>query len=147
MLFNLPTLSKTYLIYLYIFAFNICNACEICSWCYWHVTYMLYNPISCIWYRNKVLLYFLCNFVIAFVRIIKSSNLKNRIGGVMVSVLASSVSLRPDLVKPKTIKLVFVTSPLSTQHYGERATTGWTAIRIMCPSGATCLSATVVSVS
>ena len=30
--------------------------------------------------------------------------------GVMVSVLASSV------VKPKTMKLVFVASPLSTQH-------------------------------
>jgi hypothetical protein len=34
--------------------------------------------------------------------------------------------------------LVFVTSPLSTQHEGERAKTG---IRIMCPSGATCLPA------
>jgi hypothetical protein len=38
---------------------------------------------------------------------------ENRIGGVMVR------------VKPKTIKLVFVASPLSTQHYGERVKTGW----------------------
>jgi hypothetical protein len=37
----------------------------------------------------------------------------NRISGVMVSVLASSVV---DRVKPKTIKLVFVASPLSTQQ-------------------------------
>ena len=43
----------------------------------------------------------------------------NRIGGVMVSVLASSAvdrGFEPDRVKPKTIKLVFVASPLSTQH-------------------------------
>ena len=43
----------------------------------------------------------------------------NRIGGVMVSVLASSAvdcGFEPDRVKPKTIKLVFVASPLSTQR-------------------------------
>ena len=39
---------------------------------------------------------------------------ENRIGGVMVSVLASS-SVDPEF-KPKTMKLVFVASPLSTQH-------------------------------
>jgi hypothetical protein len=44
-------------------------------------------------------------------------------------------------VSAKTIKLVFVASPLSTQHTGERAKTGWLGIRIMCPSGATCLPA------
>jgi len=37
--------------------------------------------------------------------------------------------------------LVFVASPLGTQHQGERAKTGWLGIGIMCPSGATCLSA------
>ena len=43
----------------------------------------------------------------------------NRIGGVMVSVLALSAvdrGFKPGWVKPKTIKLVFVASPLSTQH-------------------------------
>ena len=55
----------------------------------------------------------------------------------MVSVLVGS---RPDRVKPKTIILVFVASPLSTQQR-ERAKTGWLGIRIMCPSVATCLSA------
>ena len=43
----------------------------------------------------------------------------NRIGDVMASVLASSaVDQGSSLgwVKPKTIKLVFVDSPLSTQH-------------------------------
>ena len=43
----------------------------------------------------------------------------NRIGGVMVSVLASSAvdrGFEPGRVKPKTIKLVFVASPLSTQQ-------------------------------
>ena len=42
-------------------------------------------------------------------------------------------------VKSNTIKLVFVTSPLSVQHLGERAKTGWFGIGIMRPSGATCL--------
>ena len=37
------------------------------------------------------------------------------------------------------MKLVFVASPLSTQHLGERAKTGWLGIRRMCPNGATCL--------
>ena len=66
----------------------------------------------------------------------------------MVSVLAlSAVNRRFELwsFKPKTIKLVFVASPLSTQHYRERTKTGWHGIRIICQSGATCLR-TVVSV-
>ena len=54
----------------------------------------------------------------------------------MVSVLAS----RSSRVKPKTMKLVFVASPLSIRK-GVRAKTGRHGIRIMCPSGATCLSA------
>jgi len=44
---------------------------------------------------------------------------QNRIGGVMVSVLASSAVdrvLEPRSYQSKTIKLVFVASPLSTQH-------------------------------
>ena len=69
----------------------------------------------------------------------------NRIGGVMVSMLASSVVDRvfdlTDRVKLKTIKLVSVASLLSTQHLGERAKTGWLRIRIMCPNGATCIFA------
>ena len=48
--------------------------------------------------------------------------------------------MSPDQVKPKTIKLIFVVSPLSKQHEGERAKTGWLGIRIICQSGATCLS-------
>jgi hypothetical protein len=56
----------------------------------------------------------------------------NRIGDVMGSMLTLSAV---------TIKFVFVASPLSTQHSGDRAKTGWLGIRIMCPSGTTCLSA------
>jgi len=37
--------------------------------------------------------------------------------------------------------LVFVASPLSTQYNEVREKSGWLGIRIMCPSGATCLSA------
>ena len=53
----------------------------------------------------------LCEGVLSF--------LPNRIGGVMVNVLASStvdVVLSPDRVNPKTIKLVFFASPLITQY-------------------------------
>ena len=48
--------------------------------------------------------------------------------------------MSPDRVKPKTIKLVFVAFPLSTQHSGVRAKTSWLGIGIICPSGATYLS-------
>ena len=47
----------------------------------------------------------------------------------------------PGLIKPKTILLAFVAFPLSTHRYGERSNTGWFEIRIMCPSGSTCLPA------
>ena len=63
-------------------------------------------------------------------------NQKHRIGGVMVSVLASSAidrGFEPRSGQPSTITLVFVASTKSTQHYGERAKTGWLGIRIMCP--------------
>ena len=43
----------------------------------------------------------------------------NRTSGVMVSVLASRAvdrGFEPGPIKPNTIKLVFVASPLSTQH-------------------------------
>jgi hypothetical protein len=44
---------------------------------------------------------------------------ENRISDLMVSALASSAvdcRFEPDRVKPKTIKLVFVSFPLSMQH-------------------------------
>ena len=63
----------------------------------------------------------------------------------MVSVLASSVVDRgfqaPVRSNPRTMKLVFATSLLSTHHLGERAKTGWLGFRIMCLSGVTRLSA------
>jgi len=51
------------------------------------------------------------------------------------------MGLSPGRVKARTIKLVFVASPLSTQHYRERAKIGWLGIRIMCPNGVTFLPA------
>ena len=62
----------------------------------------------------------------------------------MVSMLTSSTVDRrfePTSGSNQTIELAFVASPLSTQHQGERAKTGRLGIRIMCPSGATCLRA------
>jgi len=41
----------------------------------------------------------------------------------------------------KTVKLIFVASPLSMQYSGERAKTGCLGIRIICLSGVTCLPA------
>ena len=61
----------------------------------------------------------------------------NRIGGVMVCMLALSAV---DRGQTKDYKLVFVDSPLSMRHKGERAKTGGLGIRIICLSGATCLS-------
>ena len=62
----------------------------------------------------------------------------------MVSVLASSAvnpGFEPRSDQTNAIKLILVASPLSAQHKGERANTSWLGIRIMCPSGATCLPA------
>ena len=66
------------------------------------------------------------------------------IGNIMVSVLASCVvdrGFEPQSGQTKDYKIGIVASPLSMQHYGERAKTGWFRIRIMCQSGATCLPA------
>jgi hypothetical protein len=65
----------------------------------------------------------------------------NRIDGIIVSVLASSViecGFEPRLgqTKPKQIDIGCL-SPLGRQHYGVRTKTGWLKIRMMCPSGAT----------
>jgi hypothetical protein len=68
----------------------------------------------------------------------------NRIDDVMVSVLASSTvehGYEPRSRQRKTMKLVYVASPISMGHYGERADISLFGIRIMCPSGETRLSA------
>ena len=63
-------------------------------------------------------------------------------GGIMVCVLTSSaVDDEFELPSGQTKDYKIVASPLSTQHLGEREMTGWLGIRIMCPSGATCLPA------
>ena len=37
------------------------------------------------------------------------------------------------------MKIGFADSPQNIQYQGVRAKSGWLGIRIMCPSGATCL--------
>jgi len=44
-------------------------------------------------------------------------------------------------VKPKTMKLVFAVSSLSTQNKGVRAKTGWLEISTIYQNGVTCLPA------
>ena len=54
--------------------------------------------------------------------------ISNRIGGIMVSVLASSAvdrGFEPRMGQTKDYKIGIVASPLSMQHLGERAKTGW----------------------
>ena len=66
------------------------------------------------------------------------------ISGVMVSVLASSAIDRGfDRRSCQTKDYEIGICCFSAKHavLGERAKTGWLGNRIMCPSGATCLSA------
>ena len=49
--------------------------------------------------------------------------------------------LIPSRVKPKTLKLVFAASLLSTQQLGLRAETGSPQVRIMCLGTVACLPA------
>jgi hypothetical protein len=90
--------------------------------------------------RNRKLIYLIC---CPYMYILSISMTSYRIVGVMVSVLASSEVdswFEPRSGQTyKTITFVFVASPISTQHQGARTKTGWHRIRIMCPSGATCL--------
>ena len=51
------------------------------------------------------------------------------------------VGFIPDRVKPKSIKLLFFASPLSTQYWGVSAKTVWLEIRITYSSGEPCLPA------
>lgn len=66
----------------------------------------------------------------------------DRIGGVMVSVLASSAvdSVFYHLSnQTTTMKLVCATSSLTTQHQAVGANPDLFGIMIMCPGGETCL--------
>ena len=72
----------------------------------------------------------------------------NHISGIVVRVLASSVINRvfePRLGQTHDYKIGILS--FSAKHATLRSKTGWLEIEIMCPSGATCLSVTVVSVS
>ena len=68
----------------------------------------------------------------------------NRVGGVMVIVLDSTAvdrGFEPRSGQTKGYEMMFVSPLLNMEHQGERTKTGWLGIRIMCPSGATYLSA------
>jgi hypothetical protein len=60
----------------------------------------------------------------------------------MVNVLASNAvdrGFEHRSTQTKDYKIGICCFSASTQHIGERAKTDWHGIRIMCPSGATCL--------
>ena len=57
-----------------------------------------------------------------------------------------TMDLNPNRLKPRTIKCVFVASPLNMQYLGESPNTGGLGNRIMCPSGRHVYLQTVVSV-
>ena len=67
----------------------------------------------------------------------------NRIGGVMVSVLATSAvdrGFEPGSGQTQDYRIGICCFSARHAALGERAKTGLLGIRIMCPSGATCLS-------
>jgi hypothetical protein len=77
-------------------------------------------------------------------------NLPSHISGVMVIMLASSAvdhGFKPWLEENKEYKIGICC--LSAKHttFLVKVNAGWLEIRIMCPSGATCLPWTVVSVN
>ena len=80
------------------------------------IKYMI-GPISIYHWGGMLKLLFINDYIFLSTYLLYCCN---RIGGVMVSVLALSavysVVSTPGRVKPKTIKLVFVVSPLNTQH-------------------------------
>jgi hypothetical protein len=62
----------------------------------------------------------------------------------MVSVLTSSVvdrGFEPGSGQTKDYKMCCFSAKHTALIYGERAKTGWLGVRIMCPSGETCLPA------
>jgi len=68
--------------------------------------------------------------------------LGDRIGGVIVSVLASSaVDCWFETRSGQTKDYKIVTSMQITQHLGVKSKTGWLGIRILCPNGAASLPA------
>ena len=78
-----------------------------------NIQHTSYFSLKCNFGSSVFVFYPLCSIYI------NSCHVINHIGGVMVSMLTSMwkiVGLSPGRVKPKTIKLVFVASPLSTQH-------------------------------
>ena len=72
-----------------------------------------------LWHLNKRKVPLVTTISYLYIYIQPSYSELNRIGGVMISVLASSAvdrGFEPRSVKPKTMNLVFVASPLSMQH-------------------------------
>jgi hypothetical protein len=106
----------------------VCSFCLPCRQCLLHVHYWLpprfyivYLDFFIYMHGFFIIVPFIsyCPRLIAYcVDSIKNLYLyiANRIGSVMVSVLWYIFSSSPDRVKPKTIALVCVASPLSMQH-------------------------------
>ena len=68
--------------------------------------------------------------------------ISHHISSVIVSVLDShevDLGLEPRSDQTNGYIIVFAVSPLSMQHYSVSTNTVWQGIRIMCPSGVTCL--------
>ena len=110
---------------------NICVTCgcgtELLTVCF------LYNGKTTIFFQFRCF----WNYTIHNNIVIKSMQLQQCYKG--LPGVWQIVGLSPSQVKPKTIILVFVTSPLRMQHHGDRAKTGLLIIKIMCQSGTTCL--------
>jgi hypothetical protein len=64
----------------------------------------------------------------------------DHVGDVMLANAVDRWS-EPQSGQTKNYKIGSVASPLSTQHYGERAKIGWLGSSIMCPNEVTFLPA------
>jgi hypothetical protein len=72
----------------------------------------VYNLAIRFWSNSDSMLFFCFSFYCGVFTLIAY----NRIGGVMVSVLATIMGSSPSRVKPEIIKLIFVASLVSIQH-------------------------------
>jgi hypothetical protein len=84
-----------------------------------HFTIVIFIDTGLALMHNSSQIDIVCGRLIIGRQAYRKIAISNRICGVMVSVLASSAvdrGLEPGRVMPKTIKLVCVASPLSTQH-------------------------------
>ena len=104
----------------------------VCSWCDW-------LPVLHMHHMHLMGAYLAQNYFLFYISSIYSS-IRNRIGGVIVNVRESRV-VDSRSGQTKNYKIGICSFPAKHAPLRRKRKTGWLGIKIMCPSGATCLSA------